>query len=224
MEIKVAPSILSADFGRLAEEIRAVEQAGADWIHVDVMDGRFVPGITMGPLVVSAARRATRLPIDVHLMIVEPERHLEAFARAGATHVAVHVEACPHLYLTLQQIAALGMRPAVALNPATPPEQLDYVLPIIGTALVMTVEPGTGGQPFIPGMLRKIRALAERRASLGAAFEIEVDGGIGPDTAAAAVEAGATALVAGTAVFGASDGVAAAVARLRAAVRTVTRA
>ncbi|HXX39595.1 MAG TPA: ribulose-phosphate 3-epimerase [bacterium] len=219
MDIKVAPSILAADFGRLAEEVREAEQAGADWIHVDVMDGRFTPDITMGPLAVRAVRRATRLPVDVHLMIVEPERHLDSFARAGATHVAVHVEACPRLYFTLQQIASLGMRPSVALNPATPIEQIEYVLPIVGTVLVMTVEPGAGGQTFIPGMLRKIHAIAQRRASLNLTFEIEVDGGIGPDTAAAAVNAGATVLVAGTSVFGASDGVAMAIGRLRTAAR-----
>ncbi len=217
MTVKLATSILAADFSRLGEEVRTVEQAGADWIHVDVMDGRFTPDITMGPLAVRAVRGATRLPVDVHLMIVEPERHLDAFARAGATHLAVHVEACPRLHLVLQRIAALGMRPSVALNPATPPEQVEYVLPIVGTVLVMTVEPGAGGQAFIPEMLRKIRALGERRAALGLVFDIAVDGGIGPDNAAQAVAAGATVLVAGTAVFRAGEGAAAAVARLRAA-------
>ena len=219
MEMKLAPSILSADFGRLAEQVQAVERAGADWIHVDVMDGQFVPEITMGPLAARAVRAATRLPIDVHLMVVEPERHLAAFARAGATSLAVHVEACPHLYLTLQHIAALGLRPSVALNPATPPEQVAYVLPLVSTVLVMTVEPGEGGQPFIPAMLAKVRVLAERRAALGLSYDIEVDGGINPDTAAAAAAAGATVFVAGTAVFGAPDGVAAAVDRLRGALR-----
>ena len=179
MEIKLAPSILAADFGRLAEQVQAVDRAGADWIHVDVMDGRFVPEITMGPLAARAVRAATRLPIDVHLMIVEPERHLESFARAGATSLVVHAEACPHLYLTLQQIASAGLRPGVALNPATPPELVAYVLPLVSTVLVMTVEPGAGGQPFIPAMLAKVEALAARRAALGLAFEIAVDGGIG---------------------------------------------
>jgi len=219
MEIKLAPSILSADFGRLAEQVQAAEHAGADWIHVDVMDGRFVPEITMGPLAARAVRGATRLPIDVHLMIVEPDRHLDAFARAGATSIAVHVEACPHLYLTLQQIASLGMRPSVALNPATPPEQIAYVLPLVSVVLVMTVEPGEGGQAFIPAMLAKVRALAERRRSLGLAYEIEVDGGIRPDNAAEVAAAGATVLVAGTAVFGAPDGVAAGIGRFRGALR-----
>ena len=219
MEIKLAPSILAADFGRLAEQVQAVDRAGADWIHVDVMDGRFVPEITMGPLAARAVRAATRLPIDVHLMIVEPERHLEAFARAGATSLVVHAEACPHLYLTLQQIASAGLRPGVALNPATPPELVAYVLPLVSTVLVMTVEPGAGGQPFIPAMLAKVEALAARRTALGLAYEIAVDGGIGPDTAAAAAAAGATVLIAGTAVFGAPDGVAAAVGRLRGALR-----
>jgi len=214
-DIKIAPSILSANFGRLAEDVGAAERAGVSMIHVDVMDGRFVQEITIGPAVVRAIRRATRLPLDVHLMIVEPERHLEAFARAGAARLAVHVEACPHLYQTLQQIAALGVRPVVALNPATPPGLVDWVLPVVDAALVMTVEPGAGGQAFIPAMLPKIRYLAEYREKHGLSFEIEVDGGIGPGTAAAAVEAGATVLVAGTAVFGAPEGVTAAIARLR---------
>ena len=216
MAIKIAASILAADFGRLAEQVGDAARAGADWIHVDVMDGRFVPEITMGPLAARAVRAATALPMDVHLMILEPERHLEAFARAGATSVAVHAEASPHLYRTLQRIASLGMRPCVALNPATPPEQVAYVLPLVSTVLVMTVEPGEGGQPFIPAMLAKVRAFAERRASLGLTYEIEVDGGIRPDTASEAVGAGATVLVAGTALFGAPDGIAAAVGRLRA--------
>ncbi len=222
-DIKIAPSILSADFGRLAEDVVAAERAGASMIHVDVMDGRFVQEITIGPAVVRAIRRATRLPLDVHLMIVEPERHLEAFARAGAARLAVHVEACPHLYQTLQQITALGVRPVVALNPATPPGQVDWVLPVVDAALVMTVEPGAGGQAFIPAMLPKIRYLAEYREEHGLSFEIEVDGGIGPSTAAAAVEAGATVLVAGTAVFGAPEGVAAAIARLREAALPARR-
>ncbi len=223
MEIKIAPSILSADFGRLAASVAEAERGGASMIHVDVMDGRFVPEITMGPAIVRALRRATRLPLDVHLMIVEPERHLEAFAQAGATRLAVHVEASPHLYHTLQQIGSLGAGPVVALNPATPPESLEWVLPLVDAVLVMTVEPGAGGQAFMPEMVPKIRALAERRAERGLSFEIAVDGGIGPATAPAVVEAGATVLVAGTAVFGAADGPSAAIARLRAAALPARR-
>ena len=218
-EIAVAASILAADFGHLADQVRTAERGGAAMIHVDVMDGRFVPEITMGPVITRAVRDVTRLPLDVHLMIVEPERHLDAFAKAGASRLAVHVEASPHLYQTLQQIAALGLHPTVALNPATPVEQVEWVLPSVSVVLVMTVEPGAGGQAFIPEMLPKIRALAECRRARGLEFEIEVDGGIGPSTAAAVVEAGATVLVAGTAVFGAPEGVAAAIARLREAAR-----
>ncbi|SRR5579884_492358 len=223
MEIKIAPSILAADFGRLAEEVRAAERGGASMIHVDVMDGRFVPEITMGPVVVRAVREATRLPLDVHLMIVEPDRHLEAFAHAGASRLAVHVEATPHLYQTVRQIAALGVSPGVALNPATPLEQIAWALPWVEAVIVMTVEPGAGGQAFIPELLPKIRELAERRRARGLAFEIAVDGGIGPDTAAAAVASGATVLVAGTAVFGAPEGPAAAIARLREAATAPSR-
>ena len=203
MDIKIAPSILSADFGHLADQVAAAERAGAAMIHVDVMDGRFVSEITMGPIITRAVRQATRLPVDVHLMIVEPERHLEAFAAAGATSLAVHAEACPHLYHTVQQIAALGVRPTVALNPATPVTQVEWVLPELAAVLVMTVEPGSGGQPFIPAMLQKIRQVSDLRKTHGWEFEIEVDGGIGPATASEVVEAGATVLVAGTSVFGA---------------------
>lgn len=223
MEIQIAPSILAADFGRLAEEVQAAERAGASMIHVDVMDGRFVPEITMGPVVVRAVRQATRLPLDVHLMVVEPERHLEAFARAGAARLAVHAEASVHLHHALQRIAQLGVQPAVALNPATPPEQVAWVLPFVRAVLVMTVEPGAGGQAFIPEMLSKVRDLAERRRARGLAFEIAVDGGIGPETAASVVEAGASVLVAGTAVFGAREGPARAIARLRDAAHVTPR-
>jgi ribulose-phosphate 3-epimerase len=218
-EIAIAPSILAADFGHLADQIQAAERGGAAMIHVDVMDGRFVPDITMGPAIARAVREATRLPVDVHLMIVEPERHLDGFAKAGASRVAVHVETCPHLYQTLREITALGLQPTVALNPATPPEQIEWVLPSVSAVLVMTVEPGAGGQPFIPEMLGKIRVLAERRQARGLEFDIEVDGGIGPGTAAAVAEAGATILVAGTAVFGAPEGIATAIARLRESAR-----
>ena len=193
-------------------------------LHIDVMDGRFVPEITMGPAVVRAITRAVDVPADVHLMIVEPERHLEAFARAGAGSITVHAEACAHLYDTLRRIAALSVRPGVAVNPATPPEEVAWVLPHVAVVLVMTVEPGAGGQPFIPEMVAKIEALAALRRARGLRFEIAVDGGIGPETAGAVIKAGATVLVAGTAVFGAPDGVAAAMTRLReAALRAAPR-
>jgi ribulose-phosphate 3-epimerase len=203
--ILIAPSVLSADFGRLAEEVRAVEEAGADVIHVDVMDGRFVPNITVGPLVVAAVRKATRLPVDVHLMIVEPERYVEAFARAGAALISVHAEASPHLHRTLQAIRAAGARPAVALNPSTPLDAVEYVLGDCEMVLLMTVNPGFGGQGYIPAVtekVRRLRALAEAR---GQPLDIEVDGGIQPATAATVAAAGANVLVAGTAVFGAPD-------------------
>jgi ribulose-phosphate 3-epimerase len=199
--------------------VAAAEEAGAERIHIDVMDGQFVTEITIGPLVTRAVRRATSLPLDVHLMIVEPERHLEAFAAAGATSIAVHLEACPHLYHVIQQIRSLRMDPSVALNPATPPGAIEWVLPLVSTVLVMTVEPGAGGQPFIPEMLAKIKALADTRRERGLRYAIAVDGGIGPANARAVVEAGASVLVAGTAVFAASDGIDAAMARLRDVVR-----
>jgi ribulose-phosphate 3-epimerase len=203
--IRVAPSILSADFGRLAEEVRAVEAAGADLIHVDVMDGRFVPNITIGPLVVSAVRKVTKLPIDTHLMIVEPERYVEAFAKAGSDLVSVHAEVSPHLHRTLQAIRAAGARPAVALNPATPLSAVEYVLGDCDMVLVMTVNPGFGGQKYIEACTEKIRALRALADARNPALEIEVDGGVKPETAATVAEAGANVLVAGTAVFGEKD-------------------
>src|SRR5512141_3281720 len=203
--IRIAPSILSADFGRLAEEVRAAEQAGADWIHVDVMDGRFVPNITVGPLVVSAVRKVTKLPIDTHLMIVEPERYVEAFAKAGADVVSVHAEVSPHLHRTLQAIRAAGARPAVALNPATPLSAVEWVLGDCEMVLVMTVNPGFGGQSYIEAGTRKVRDLRALADARNPALEIEVDGGVKPDTAALVAEAGANVLVAGTAVFGEKD-------------------
>jgi len=205
LPIRVAPSILSADFGRLAEEVRAAESAGADLVHVDVMDGRFVPNITIGPLVVEAVRKATRLPIDVHLMIVEPERHVEAIAKAGADLVSVHAEVSPHLHRTLQAIRAAGARPAVALNPATPLTAVEYVLGDCEMVLVMTVNPGFGGQKYIEACTAKVRRLREMADARKQALDIEVDGGIRPDTAATVAAAGANVLVAGTAVFGATD-------------------
>jgi ribulose-phosphate 3-epimerase len=206
--VKLAPSILSSDFSRLADEIGAVESAGADWIHVDVMDGHFVPNITIGPMIVEAARRATSLPLDVHLMIEAPERYLETFVRAGAHCVTVHEEACPHLHRTVQEIHELGAKAGVAINPATPAEALTEILPFADLLLVMTVNPGFGGQRFIPECLAKVSRLAQQLQGRGRRpVEIEVDGGIDPGTAPAAVAAGATVLVAGSAVFSAAGSV-----------------
>ncbi|WP_437588985.1 ribulose-phosphate 3-epimerase [Sorangium sp. So ce1000] len=202
-KIIVAPSLLSADFGRLAEEVRAAEAAGADWIHVDVMDGRFVPNITIGPLVVRAVRAATRLPLDVHLMIVEPERYVAEFAAAGADRISVHVEASPHLHRTLQQIRDAGARPGVVLNPHTPEESIRHVLADLELVLVMSVNPGFGGQRFIPAALDKLRSLRQAIDRAGLDIALEVDGGIAPSTAGQVIDAGARALVAGSAVFGA---------------------
>jgi ribulose-phosphate 3-epimerase len=206
MSVRVAPSILSADFGRLADEVRAVEAAGADLIHVDVMDGRFVPNITIGPLVVKAVRAATKLPLDVHLMIVEPERYVEDFARAGADGITVHLEASPHLHRTIQMIKALGKRAAVALNPHTPIDGLDVVLPDLDMVLIMSVNPGFGGQKFIDAVVPKIQALRAEITRRGLKTDVEVDGGVAPDTVARVVGAGANVLVAGSAVFGAPGG------------------
>jgi ribulose-phosphate 3-epimerase len=199
----VAPSILSADFGRLAEEVRAVEAAGADWIHVDVMDGRFVPNITLGPVVVEAVRRATKLPVDVHLMIVEPERYVDAFRKAGADWISVHVEASPHLHRTLQHLRSIGARAGVVLNPHTSEDEIRYVLGDLDLILVMSVNPGFGGQSFIPSALPKLRALSSAIVSGGHDVVLEVDGGVAESTSRAVVDAGARVLVAGSAVFGA---------------------
>lgn len=198
----MAPSILSADFGRLADEVRAAEEAGADWIHVDVMDGRFVPNITIGPVVVEAVRAATTLPLDVHLMIVEPERYVADFAKAGADVISVHVEASPHLHRTLQQIRALGKKAGVVLNPHTPEDAIRCVLGDVDLVLVMSVNPGFGGQSFIPSALGKLRALRRAIDEAGHDVELEVDGGVAPGTAKQVIEAGARMLVAGSAVFG----------------------
>lgn len=203
--VRIAPSILSADLGRLADEIRDVERAGADWIHVDVMDGRFVPNITLGPTVVAAARRVTRLPLDVHLMIVEPERYVRAFAEAGADVISVHVEASVHLQRTLSAIRALGKRAGVVLNPHTPEDHIRYVLPDIDLILVMTVNPGFGGQAFLKSVVPKISAIRKAIDEAGLPIDLEVDGGVSPATAKEVVEAGARVLVAGNAVFGEAD-------------------
>ncbi len=217
--MKLAPSILSADFNRLGEQIAACEAAGADWIHLDVMDGHFVPNLTLGPVIVEAARRATRLPLDVHLMIAAPERYLAEFARAGADNLTVHVEACPHVHRTVQQIKELGKRAGVALNPGTPAAALDEVLSDLDLALVMTVNPGFSGQKFLSGMLPKVRALRARLDAAGSAAELEVDGGLDPFTAPLAAAAGATVCVAASAVFKAGRPIADALAQLRAASR-----
>jgi ribulose-phosphate 3-epimerase len=197
----IAPSILSADFARLGEEVRAIDEAGADWIHVDVMDGHFVPNLTIGPGVVKALRPHTRKPFDVHLMISPVDPFLDAFAQAGADIITVHPEAGSHLHRTVQRIRALGKKAGVSLNPATPEAVLDYVLEEIDLVLVMSVNPGFGGQKFISSQLRKIEAIGERIVQLGLDVELEVDGGIDPETATQAMGAGATALVAGTAAF-----------------------
>jgi ribulose-phosphate 3-epimerase len=204
-KLRIAPSILSADFGHLADEIAAVEAAGADWIHVDVMDGRFVPNITIGPLVVEAARRATSLPLDVHLMIEEPERYVGDFVKAGAATVGVHVETCPHLHRTIAQIQEAGARASVVLNPATPAELVRPVLDCADQVLVMSVNPGFGGQRFIESVLPKIRQLRGWIDDAGLDVDLEVDGGIAPGTIGRAAAAGANVFVAGNAVFGAGD-------------------
>ncbi|MBL8606780.1 MAG: ribulose-phosphate 3-epimerase [Myxococcales bacterium] len=201
-QVKIAPSILSADFGKLADEVAAVERAGADWIHVDVMDGRFVPNITIGPLVVKAVRKATKLPVDTHLMIVEPERYIEAFAEAGSDGITVHAEATPHVHRALGHIRSLGKRAGVVINPSTPESVLDYVLHLADLVLVMSVNPGFGGQSFLPEVLPKVAAIRRKIDERKLAVDLQIDGGISEKTARAATRAGARVLVAGNAVFG----------------------
>ena len=213
--VKIAASILSADFARLGDQVAEAEAAGADWIHVDVMDGRFVPNITIGPLVVEAVRRSTHLPLDVHLMIVEPEKYIEAFVKAGANRLSVHAETCPHLHRTAQQIRDLGAKPGVVINPATSLSAVEEILPVIDLLLVMTVSPGFGAQKFIESSVDKVARAKALRDRLGSQAEIEVDGGIDPHTAPRVVQAGASVLVAGNAIFKQPDGITAAIKALR---------
>ncbi|HLZ23055.1 MAG TPA: ribulose-phosphate 3-epimerase [Ktedonobacterales bacterium] len=218
MSALVVPSILSADFSRLGEQVQAAQTGGADRIQIDVMDGRFVPNITVGPLVVEAVRRHCTLPLEAHLMIVEPERYVSDFSSAGADIIIVHQEASPHLHRTVEQIHRLGKRAGVAINPATPLAVLQEILNDIDLVLCMTVDPGFGGQEFIGGMLPKIERLRAMIAQHGARCDLEVDGGISAATAPQVVRAGANVLVAGSAIYGDTEGVAAGIARLRAAV------
>lgn len=214
-EVKIAPSILSADFARLGEQVAEATQAGADYIHVDVMDGHFVPNITIGVPVVQAIRPYTSLPLDVHLMIESPERHIRRFAEAGANIITVHAEVCPHLHRVVEQIKELEVKAGVALNPGTSLAMIDEVLPIVDLVLVMTVDPGFGGQHFIAGMVDKIARLRRSLDERGLGAELEVDGGINAENAPLAVRAGARVLVAGSAVFNQKESVAAALARIR---------
>ncbi len=199
--VKIAASILAADFVRLGEHVREAEEAGVDWIHVDVMDGHFVPNITLGPPVLRALRKVTTLPLDVHLMITAPDRYIADFVEAGADRLTVHVETCHHMHRTVQYIRELGAKPGVTLNPATPLSTLEEILPLVDLILVMTVNPGFGGQTYIPSSTAKIARLRAMLDGIGSQAEIEVDGGINADTVAEVVAAGATVLVAGTAVF-----------------------
>jgi ribulose-phosphate 3-epimerase len=203
--VRIAPSILSADFARLADEIQAVEAAGADLIHIDVMDGRFVPNLTVGPVVVEAARKSTRLPLDVHLMIVEPERLIPEFADAGSTYLTVHVETCPHLHRTLQMIKERGVKAGVTLNPSTPLILVEPMLSEADLLLIMSVNPGFGGQRFIPQSLEKVRQARAIIDAQGLSVELEVDGGVKPDNVKLLAEAGATIFVAGSAIFGSKN-------------------
>ena len=221
MSVKIAPSILSADFGRLAEEVQRAEAAGADWIHVDVMDGHFVPNITIGPAITAAVRRATDLPVDVHLMIEQPERYLADFAEAGADRLTVHQETCPHIHRTFQQIRELGASPGVAVNPGTPVDTLVDVVEFADMVLIMSVNPGFGGQKFIPSSPRRVARARELLAERGPrGWELQVDGGVDARTAPLVAAAGATVLVAGSAVYRHPEGVDAGIRAIRTAVES----
>lgn len=217
-QVKLAPSILTADFARIGEQACEAEAAGADWLHLDVMDGRFVPPITLGPVVVEAIRRSTALPLDVHLMIDEPERQIEAFARAGASILTVHVESTRHVHRVVQLVKQSGLRAGVAINPATPVVMLEEMLPEIDLALVMSVNPGWGGQPFLNLAIDKLRQVRRLIDEHGLACELEVDGGVKPENVAGVVAAGASVVVAGSAVYNDAETVAAACRRLREAI------
>jgi ribulose-phosphate 3-epimerase len=217
-QVKIAPSILSADFARLGEQVKEAEAAGAHRIHIDVMDGRFVPVISMGLPIVEAVRRVTSLPLDIHLMVVEPERHIEAFMEAGGDIINVHVEAATHLHRIVQQVKGTGRLAGVCLNPATPLSAVEAILPDVDQVVVMSVNPGCAGQPFIPSALDKMRRLRRLLDELGLEVDIEVDGGVSPETAPACVAAGATALVAASAIFNDRASVAENMARLQAAL------
>lgn len=203
--IKIAPSILSADFAKLGEEIKEVEEGGADYIHVDVMDGHFVPNITIGPLVVDSIRPITKLPLDVHLMIDNPDMYIEDFAKAGASIISVHVEACKHLHRTIQSIKQFNVKSGVVLNPATPISTIEHIIEEVDLVLLMTVNPGFGGQSFISSVVPKINQLSKLIKERNLTVDIEVDGGVNPETAKICIEAGATVLVAGSAIFNQND-------------------
>jgi ribulose-phosphate 3-epimerase len=213
--VKIAPSILSADFARLGEQVVAAKEAGADWLHVDVMDGHFVPNITIGPLIVAAIKPLTPLPLDVHLMIEKPERYFEDFVKAGADVLTVQVETCPHLHRTIQRIKELGIKAGVTLNPATPLVTIEDILPDIDLALIMSVNPGFGGQSYIPSSTEKIQRLRQMLDAIGSEAELQVDGGVKANNAAEVVGAGATCLVSGSGVFNKKASVAENIAELR---------